>query len=138
MNYQNIEDRLVKHFVNEEISLPRVMEIIKEEFSKNTLIQVKHPVHYNSHPSGVECIEVVHDWDYCLANAAKYQWRKGLKDGQPSEKEDMKALEYLEFRVKYAPYLGKQLTLEDVRAMIDEKIELILLRKRDKQLTSKE
>lgn len=40
---------------------------------------VNHPKHYNSHPSGVECIEIVQHHDFCIGNAIKYLWRAGLK-----------------------------------------------------------
>lgn len=41
--------------------------------------QVYHPTHYNSDPSGVECIEIVKHRDFCVGNAIKYLWRAGLK-----------------------------------------------------------
>ncbi|MCF3935041.1 DUF3310 domain-containing protein [Acuticoccus sp. M5D2P5] len=40
---------------------------------------VNHPVHYTSHPSGVECIDVVERMPFCEGNAIKYLWRAGLK-----------------------------------------------------------
>lgn len=42
---------------------------------------VDHPSHYNAHPSGVECIEVVEHFPFNVGNAIKYLWRAGLKDG---------------------------------------------------------
>jgi hypothetical protein len=41
--------------------------------------EVNHPKHYNSHPSGVECITIVEHMTFCLGNAVKYIWRAGLK-----------------------------------------------------------
>lgn len=41
---------------------------------------VNHPKHYNSDPSGIECIEVVKHRDFCIGNAIKYLWRAGLKE----------------------------------------------------------
>lgn len=41
---------------------------------------VDHPKHYNSHPSGIECIIVVEHYNFCVGNAIKYLWRAGLKD----------------------------------------------------------
>jgi len=41
--------------------------------------QVNHPKHYNEHPSGIECIEVVRHMNFNLGNAMKYIWRSGLK-----------------------------------------------------------
>jgi hypothetical protein len=40
---------------------------------------VNHPKHYNSHPSGVECIEITEHMTFCLGNAMKYIWRASLK-----------------------------------------------------------
>ena len=40
---------------------------------------VNHPDHYNSHPSGVECIEITEHMNFCLGNAVKYIWRASLK-----------------------------------------------------------
>jgi hypothetical protein len=40
---------------------------------------VHHPKHYNSHPSGVECIDVVEHFTFNVGNAVKYLWRAGLK-----------------------------------------------------------
>lgn len=40
---------------------------------------VNHPRHYTSHPSGIECIEVVRHMGFNLGNAVKYIWRADLK-----------------------------------------------------------
>ncbi len=40
---------------------------------------VNHPKHYTSHPSGIECIQVVEHMGYNLGNAIKYIWRADLK-----------------------------------------------------------
>lgn len=40
---------------------------------------VYHPKHYNSDPSGVECIQVVRHRNFNVGNAIKYLWRCGLK-----------------------------------------------------------
>jgi len=40
---------------------------------------VDHPPHYNAHPSGVECIDVVEHMGFNLGNAIKYVWRADLK-----------------------------------------------------------
>lgn len=36
---------------------------------------VNHPKHYNSHPSGVECIEIVEHLPFNIGSAIKYLWR---------------------------------------------------------------
>ena len=40
---------------------------------------VDHPAHYNSHPSGIECIEIVRHYPFNVGSAIKYLWRAGLK-----------------------------------------------------------
>lgn len=40
---------------------------------------VNHPPHYNAHPSGVECIEVVEWMTFNLGNVVKYIWRADSK-----------------------------------------------------------
>lgn len=55
---------------------------------------VKHPSHYTSHPSGVECLTVTRHMNFNLGNAMKYIWRAGQKGDQI---EDLrKAVFYLE------------------------------------------
>lgn len=67
---------------------------------------VKHPSHYTSHPSGIECIEVTRYHNFPIGNAIKYLWRAGLKqeDGvAPADKEveDLrKAIQYIEFQIE--------------------------------------
>lgn len=40
---------------------------------------VDHPKHYNEHPSGVECIDVVEWFNFNLGSAMKYIWRADHK-----------------------------------------------------------
>jgi hypothetical protein len=37
--------------------------------------KINHPEHYNYHPKGIECIDVVEDFSFNLGNAIKYIWR---------------------------------------------------------------
>lgn len=46
---------------------------------------VDHPPHYNAHPSGVECIDIVEHYGFNIGNAIKYLWRAGLKSQNPIE-----------------------------------------------------
>ena len=58
---------------------------------------VNHPTHYTSHPSGVECIQIVEWMSFCLGNAVKYIWRADIKGGI----EDLqKAVWYLEREIE--------------------------------------
>lgn len=45
---------------------------------------VDHPSHYNSHPAGIECIDVVEHMNFNVGNAIKYLWRADEK-GRPIE-----------------------------------------------------
>lgn len=47
--------------------------------------RVDHPPHYNQHPSGIECIDIVEHMTFCAGNAVKYIWRAGLKSADPVE-----------------------------------------------------
>lgn len=40
---------------------------------------VDHPDHYNSHPSGVECIDVIEHFNFNMGSALKYIWRADHK-----------------------------------------------------------
>ncbi len=44
-----------------------------------------NPAHYKTHPSGVECIDVVETMSFNLGNCVKYIWRAGLKSSDPAE-----------------------------------------------------
>lgn len=62
------------------------------EHRKMVVDVVNHPKHYNSHPSGVECIQIIEHMCFNLGNAIKYVWRADLKG---------KAVEDLEKAVFY-------------------------------------
>jgi hypothetical protein len=40
---------------------------------------VNHPPHYNQHPSGIECIDIIRHFNLDVGSAIKYLWRAGLK-----------------------------------------------------------
>lgn len=54
---------------------------ISKRDTRRTFDVVKRPKHYNSHPAGIECIEVIEHMTLNCGNAVKYLWRAGLKDG---------------------------------------------------------
>ena len=51
---------------------------------------VNHTKHYNSHPAGIECIDVVEHMPFNVGNAIKYLWRSDHKNGL----EDLKKAEW--------------------------------------------
>jgi hypothetical protein len=57
------------------------------------LSKVNHPKHYNTNPSGIECIEVVRHMNFNKGNAIKYIWRAGDKGNEMEDLE--KAIWYL-------------------------------------------
>lgn len=55
---------------------------------------VNHPVHYNKHPGGIECIEIIRHYTFDTGCAIKYLWRAGLKtemgrSNRDKEREDL-------------------------------------------------
>jgi len=61
---------------------------------------VNHPRHYTSHPSGIECIEIVRHMNFNLGNAIKYLWRAGLKSETNHIEDLKKAVWYIEDEIK--------------------------------------
>lgn len=57
--------------------------------------KVNHPKHYNSHSSGIECIEIARHYCFSIGNVFKYIWRAGLKKELGTEDID-KEIEDLE------------------------------------------
>jgi hypothetical protein len=57
---------------------------------------VNHPKHYNSHPSGVEAIEICEWMTFNLGNAVKYLWRAGLKPDAGVIEDLKKAVWYIQ------------------------------------------
>lgn len=76
---------------------------MKEISSKE---HVNHPSHYNSHPSGVECITITRHCNFNIGNVIKYCWRNGLKQEEgmlniDKQIEDLKKAKfYLEDEIK--------------------------------------
>ena len=46
---------------------------------------VSNPRHYNSHPAGIECIDVIEHMPYNIGAAIKYLWRCDLKHASADE-----------------------------------------------------
>lgn len=56
---------------------------------------VNKPKHYNSHPAGIECIEVIEHLPYNVGAAIKYLWRAGQKDGNSTLQDLAKSIWHL-------------------------------------------
>lgn len=61
---------------------------------------VSHPVHYTSHPSGVECITITRHMGFNIGNVVKYCWRAGLKENTGDIEDLEKALWYLQDEIR--------------------------------------
>ena len=67
---------------------------------------VNHPAHYNSHPSGIECIEIARHHNFNIGNTIKDLWRAGLKSEEGMEDTDKqvedlnKAIWYIKDEIK--------------------------------------
>lgn len=57
--------------------------------------KVNRPMHYTSHPSGIECIQIARHYCFSIGNAFKYLWRAGLKteEGYSSIEKEIEDLE---------------------------------------------
>lgn len=65
-----------------------------------TTESVNHPKHYNSHPNGIECIDIIRHYVCDIANAIKYLWRAGLK-AEMGKEDAEKEIEDLEKALWY-------------------------------------
>jgi len=72
---------------------------------------VNHPVHYNRHPSGVECITIIQHFCYNIGAAIKYLWRANYKGPDPTEDLE-KAIKYIEFEIARLNEMGQASILE--------------------------
>jgi len=63
--------------------------------------KVNNPIHYTSHPSGIECIELAEHLNFNRGNALKYVWRHSLKN---ASKEDLQ---------KAAWYIKREIAREE-------------------------
>lgn len=88
--------------------------------------QVNHPLHYNMHPEGIECIDVIRHYTCDIANAMKYLWRAGLKPEMgkkdiEKEIEDLnKALWYIQDYYRNGVRFGIPMDKEEVGDIVFE------------------
>lgn len=72
---------------------------------------VEHPKHYNSHPSGVECITIARHHNFNIGNVFKYLWRIGLKGAKAATK--AQRLEEIDKAIFYLQDERKRIEAED-------------------------
>lgn len=61
---------------------------------------VDHPTHYNLHPAGIECIDVIEEMTLNVGTAIKHLWRQGLKPDNHAIQDIEKAITYLGFEIE--------------------------------------
>jgi hypothetical protein len=59
---------------------------------KRSADPVDRPEHYTSHPSGVECADIIEHMPCMIGFAIKYLWRHGLKAGADADQDLRKAI----------------------------------------------
>jgi len=72
--------------------------------------QVHHPKHYNLHPSGIECIDVIEWMTLNVGSAIKYEWRAGLKPGVDNITDLRKAIWFLQREIERLESGNKRIT----------------------------
>lgn len=70
------------------------------DYADEVANNVNHPVHYTSHPSGVECITIVRHYNFNVGGAIKYLWRNGLKDEDAQVEDLEKAIWLIQDEIK--------------------------------------
>lgn len=79
---------------------------------------VNHPKHYNSHPNGIECIDIIRHYVCDIANAIKYLWRAGLK--VPSKQEQCDARIDIAEREEARPIGQTEMSMDDAEKEIED------------------
>jgi hypothetical protein len=62
-------------------------------------------MHYRSHPSGIECIEITEHMSFTLGNAIKYIWRADFKNNAIEDLE--KAVWYVQREIEKRKRMGE-------------------------------
>ncbi len=61
---------------------------------------IRHPPHYNQHPTGIECIDIIEHMTWNVGTAIKHLWRAGIKPGVDVEQDLRKAIWYIEREIE--------------------------------------
>lgn len=74
--------------------IPKEQEAAWEDLSQfeTEFDPVNRPEHYNSHPSGVECVTITEHMTCMIGCAIKYLWRHGMKAGADADQDLRKAI----------------------------------------------
>lgn len=81
-----------------------IMEIIADIPGPETVQSVdmvNHPPHYNQHPKGIECIDVIEDNPFLnLGNAMRYLWRVSWGGKWDSDEDLKKAIWFIQREIQ--------------------------------------
>ena len=81
-----------------------------DDFESAVMDNVNNPRHYNSHPSGVECKEIIRHMNFNLGSAIKYIWRTGLKSADTGIEDLQKAVSCIQDEIKRLEDWGNDTT----------------------------
>ena len=105
-------------------------QVMEPTTGKDEYTPVNHPLHYNVHPNGIECIDVVEGFNFNVGNAIKYLWRAGLKSDD-AVKDLEKAAWYVQRELEraktklnsipYSEYRAKRLVEIDTTDTVTDK-----------------
>ena len=59
-----------------------------------------NPIHYKSHPSGIQCVQIAEHMGFNLGNCLKYIWRADLKHNDGGAEDLNKARWYIEREIE--------------------------------------
>lgn len=79
-----------------------------EESKESEFHHINKAKHYNSHPSGIECKEIIRHYNCAISSAIKYLWRHGLKDGNPPIDDLRKAIFWIQDEIERLEGLEKK------------------------------
>jgi hypothetical protein len=91
-----------------EMGVSGVVDVSEDVDFKDEPYDFINPAHYKSHPSGIECKDVVQWMSFNIGTAIKHLWRIGLKPGTSDIQELEKARTYLQFEIDRLKKLGEE------------------------------
>jgi|SRR5690554_5824957 len=89
------------------LELPSIAEKLIVESEYDHAETVDHPRHYNQHPSGVECIDIIEHMPFNVGTAIKHLWRCDEKYPEPYEDLE-KAVWYIRREIRRRKLMGRR------------------------------
>lgn len=95
-----IAPHMIRNFDSDELEFEHVYDSLSSPASNLVSSDdAVNPSHYKSHPSGVECKDIIGHYPFFIGSAMKYLWRAGLKTEDPIE-DLRKAMKNIEFEIE--------------------------------------